>query len=82
MVQAILSGQLADVETYEDAIFGLHIPTHVPHVPESVLNPRDTWRDNDAYDDKAADLARCFKGNFEKYASLAGEGVLAGGPGA
>lgn len=80
IVHAILSGQLAEVETCEDPVFGLHIPSHVPHVPTDVLIPRNTWRDREAYDAKAADLAQRFKSNFEKYANLAGEQVLAGGP--
>jgi phosphoenolpyruvate carboxykinase (ATP) len=81
MVQAILSGELAEVETCEDPIFGLHVPTYVPHVPDDVLIPRNTWLDGEAYDARAANLARRFKENFEKYASLAGEHMLAGGQG-
>jgi phosphoenolpyruvate carboxykinase (ATP) len=80
IVHAILDGQLDGAETLRDPVFGLHGPTHVPHVPDGVLTPRDTWQDRSAYDAKAADLARRFMTNFEKYANLAGEHVLAGGP--
>jgi phosphoenolpyruvate carboxykinase (ATP) len=80
MVQAILSGELTEVETYEDPVFGLHIPVQVPHVPADVLIPRRTWQDGDAYDDRAAELARRFKANFEKYAHIAEETLLVGGP--
>jgi phosphoenolpyruvate carboxykinase (ATP) len=80
IVHAILSGQLAEAETCEDPVFGLHIPMQVPHVPPNVLVPRNTWQDSEAYDAKATDLAQRFNANFEKYASLAGEQVLAGGP--
>ncbi len=80
IVHAILNGQLDGTETFQDPVFGLHIPTHVPHVPSDVLTPRNTWRDRAGYDAKAADLAQRFMANFEKYANLAGEQVLAGGP--
>jgi phosphoenolpyruvate carboxykinase (ATP) len=80
IVHAILNGQIDDSETFQDPVFGLHIPTHVPHVPDRVLTPRDTWQDRSAYDAKAADLAHRFMANFEKYSKLAGEQVMAGGP--
>ncbi len=38
MVRAAIDGKLADVETTQDAVFGLHIPTAVEGVPSEVLN--------------------------------------------
>jgi phosphoenolpyruvate carboxykinase (ATP) len=52
----------------------------VPGVPSEILNPRNTWGDKEAYDEKALNLARQFKANFEKYADKAGEDVIAAGP--
>jgi len=80
MVTAALNGNLDQVETFEDPVFGLHIPVHVPGVPDEVLNPRNTWSDPAAYDAKAADLAQRFTANFEKYAERAGEELRAAGP--
>jgi phosphoenolpyruvate carboxykinase (ATP) len=80
IAQAILSGQLEATETVQDPVFGLHVPAQVPHVPSEVLTPRNTWQDAADYDEKAADLARRFLVNFEKYANHAREYVLAGGP--
>jgi phosphoenolpyruvate carboxykinase (ATP) len=54
MITAVLSGQLDDVKTHQDPIFGLNIPEAVPGVPEGVLNPRDTWTDKAAYDTAAS----------------------------
>ncbi|MBN1681712.1 MAG: phosphoenolpyruvate carboxykinase (ATP) [Anaerolineae bacterium] len=63
MVRAALQGDLDDVETTTDPIFGFAIPTHVPDVPSEVLIPRNTWKNPDAYDVKARDLV----GRFHDY---------------
>jgi phosphoenolpyruvate carboxykinase (ATP) len=70
MVQAALSGELRTVETKTDDIFGLHIPLHIPGVPDQVLQPRETWEDKAAYDIKAKELATNFKNNFSKFAAV------------
>ncbi len=80
IVTAVLQGDLKDVETVEDPIFGLQVPVAVPGVPSEVLNPRSTWSDQAAYDAKALDLATKFKENFRKYADQAAPEVLAAGP--
>ncbi|MEO1279072.1 MAG: phosphoenolpyruvate carboxykinase (ATP) [Planctomycetota bacterium] len=67
MVSAILSGELAKAHFVEHEIFGLHMPTDVPGVPQEVLHPRNTWSDGTAYDEKARDLARRFRDNDSKY---------------
>ena len=67
MVSAILSGELAKAHFVEHEIFGLHMPTDVPGVPQEVLHPRNTWSDSAAYDEKARDLARRFRDNDAKY---------------
>ncbi len=67
MVTAILDGSLANAEFVTDPVFGLHIPTAVPNVPAEVLNPRDTWQDKNAYDEKAKDLAARFRDNEKNY---------------
>jgi phosphoenolpyruvate carboxykinase (ATP) len=68
MLRAALAGNLDNVETEADPVFGLHIPKHVPDVPDEVLRPRDTWQDAEAYDAQAAKLARMFRDNFETFA--------------
>ena len=82
MIRAILNGSLAEVETQPDPIFGLNIPTSCPDVPTEVLIPRNTWKDKDAYDAKARDLARRFNENFKKYADGVSESVRAVAPSA
>jgi phosphoenolpyruvate carboxykinase (ATP) len=79
MVQAALSGALDDVETYTDPVFGLHVPMHIAGVPESVLHPRKTWRNPNAYDTKVRDLAARFAENFKKFEDVSDE-IIAAGP--
>jgi phosphoenolpyruvate carboxykinase (ATP) len=67
MVRAAIAGDLEDVETHADPVFGLNIPESVPGVPDGILDPRETWDDSDAYDEHARKLADLFKENFEKF---------------
>lgn len=68
MISAALEGKLDEVATTLDPIFGMAVPTEVPGVPSELLNPRNTWSDGAAYDEKAKYLAGLFVKNFEKYA--------------
>jgi phosphoenolpyruvate carboxykinase (ATP) len=80
IVNAVLNGELKDVETEADPIFGLCIPRAVPGVPSEILNPRSTWADQAAFDAKAKEVAHKFKDNFAKYADQASPEVVAAGP--
>jgi phosphoenolpyruvate carboxykinase (ATP) len=80
MIRAILNGSLAQVETRPDPVFGVHVPASCPEVPSEVLQPRGTWKDADAYDEKARDLARRFNENFRKYEAGVSEEVRAAAP--
>ncbi len=80
VVRAALGGKLDDVETVEEPVFGLAIPTSCPGVPSELLQPRQAWPDPDAYDEAARRLAQRFVENFEQYADAAPSGVRAAGP--
>jgi phosphoenolpyruvate carboxykinase (ATP) len=80
MVTAALNGELADVETWTDPVFGLAVPKRVEGVPEAVLHPRETWEHPSEYDAKAARLADMFAENFERYEDGVSEAVKAAGP--
>lgn len=67
MVHAALEGELNNIETTKDTIFGLSIPAHVPGVPDYLLIPKNTWENKDAYDKEAKALADKFHANFEKF---------------
>ncbi|MBN2493707.1 MAG: phosphoenolpyruvate carboxykinase (ATP) [Deltaproteobacteria bacterium] len=67
MVQAALDGDLADTECREDKVFHLHAPVRCPGVPDpAVLQPRNTWADRQAYDQRAKKLAQQFSDHFDK----------------
>jgi phosphoenolpyruvate carboxykinase (ATP) len=80
MVRAALAGELDDVPTVRDPIFGLDVPKSVPSVPSDVMIPRDTWADPAAYDAQARRLAQMFAKNFEQFAGEAAESVRKAGP--
>ncbi|GAB4522249.1 MAG: phosphoenolpyruvate carboxykinase [Anaerolineae bacterium] len=80
IVNAVLNGELDNVEFEEEPFFGLMIPITVPEVPSAILNPRNTWQDKSAYDAKATALAGMFRKNFEKYQSQASADIKTGGP--
>ncbi|HEY6028961.1 MAG TPA: phosphoenolpyruvate carboxykinase (ATP) [Gaiellaceae bacterium] len=79
VLHAALSGALDDVEFRTDPTFGFRVPTRAPHVESKLLDPRSTWRDPEAYDRKAAELAGMFRKNFEKFPE-ADEQVRNAGP--
>jgi phosphoenolpyruvate carboxykinase (ATP) len=78
LLHAALSGELGDVATRTDELFGFEVPVEVPGVDRSLLDPRSTWADPDAYDAKARELAEMFKANFTKF--KADQNIIDGGP--
>jgi phosphoenolpyruvate carboxykinase (ATP) len=81
LLKAALSGALAGVEYRTDDVFGLQVPKRVPGVDAKLLDPRSTWRDPEAYDGKARELADMFRANFDqKFAAEADEALIAAGP--
>jgi phosphoenolpyruvate carboxykinase (ATP) len=80
MLTAALNGQLDNVKYQKHDIFNLDIPTTCPGVPESVLDPRSTWPDKDAYDVQAKKLAGMFVENFKTFEKHVDPSVKAAGP--
>ena len=70
MIKAALNGELNKVNYSVHPLFGLAMPQKCPDVPNAILNPRDTWRNEEEYDKTAANLAGLFANNFEAYADL------------
>ena len=67
MVNAVVEGQLQNVDYEVEPAFGFSIPKSCPGVPPEILAPRNSWKDKAAYDKAAADLAARFAKNFEKF---------------
>ena len=83
MITAVLEGKLGDY-TYEDyhihSVFGVAQPRTCPGVPTSVLSPRATWNNDEAYYKTAFKLSNAFRMNFKKFEAYANEEIRRGGP--
>ncbi len=66
VVDAALTGQLANVECRDDHRFHLRVPVTCPGVDATVLDPKATWPDKDAYEAAANKLSSEFAAHFDK----------------
>jgi phosphoenolpyruvate carboxykinase (ATP) len=80
MITAILNGDLSNIEYKKHTVFGLNMPKTCPNVPANILDPRNTWENKDAYDEKANELANAFTENFMQFTSNANPEILEGAP--
>ncbi len=80
MITAALNGTLDNVGYRTHSIFGTEIPMTCPDVPSELLSPRETWKDDIAFYQKANELADAFNANFEKYKEFANEEIMSGAP--
>ena len=80
MIMAALNNDLENVEYIKHPIFGLMMPTSCPNVPPTTLNPKHTWSDKNAYDQKAFFLAKKFIDNFEDFKENANDEILSAAP--
>jgi phosphoenolpyruvate carboxykinase (ATP) len=80
IIDAIHAGILASAPTQPDPIFGIHVVTEVPGVPEKILVPERAWTDKQAFTATSRKLAGLFISNFEKYESGSAPGLKSAGP--
>ena len=80
LLAAVLSGELGDVDFRGDPVFGFQVPVTAPGVDESLLDPRSTWADPEAYDRKARELARLFADNFATRFADVDDAIRTAGP--
>jgi phosphoenolpyruvate carboxykinase (ATP) len=66
IVDCALRGVLGEVEYDEDPLFHIQVPRSCPHVPTEIINPRNTWEDKDAFDQRAQKLAADFSAHFDR----------------
>ena len=83
MITAVLNGELGNY-TYEDyhihSVFCVAQPRRCPGVPSSVLSPRTTWNNDEAYYKTAFKLSNAFRKNFKQFEEFANEEIRRGGP--
>ncbi|WCL54197.1 phosphoenolpyruvate carboxykinase [Gimibacter soli] len=82
LLHAALDGSLNSAPMRIDPFFGFEVPTDVPGVDTTILNPRDTWADKAAYDAKAKHLVGLFIENFETFVAHVDDQVKAAAPSA
>ncbi|MGF1715163.1 phosphoenolpyruvate carboxykinase (ATP) [Photobacterium chitinilyticum] len=81
IIDAILDGSIDKAETKHVPIFNMEVPTALPGVDPSILDPRDTYTDPLQWESKAKDLAERFINNFDKYTDNdEGASLVAAGP--
>ena len=78
IIAAIQSGNIAEAATQHLDGLNVDVPTTLEGVDSYLLNPRNTWQDQDAYDAEAAILIGKFKENFKRF-SVSDE-ILNAGP--
>jgi len=67
LLSAALDGSLVENQFRKDANFGFDVPMTCEGVDATLLDPRATWADKEAYDAQAEKLVGMFSDNFEKY---------------
>ncbi len=83
MINAVLNGDLGaySYDKYHiHSVFGVAQPRECPGVPTSVLSPRTTWDNDEAYYTTAFKLSNAFRENFKKFEAYASEEIQRGGP--
>lgn len=80
LLDAVFSGQCANATFTPDPIFNVLVPNECSGVPTEVLTSKNTWKDKDAYDRKAAELARRFQENFKLFTDGVDDAIVAAGP--
>ncbi len=80
LLNAALDGSLKNAEFRRDPFFGFAVPVSVPGVPDSILDPRSTWPDANAYDEKARALVEMFVANFAQFEEHVEQGVREAAP--
>ncbi len=81
IIDAILDGSIDSAESATIPLFNLNVPTGLPGVDASILDPRNSYADVSVWDAKAAKLAALFIDNFEQYTDTdGGKRLVAAGP--
>jgi len=66
IIRAVLNGELDRAAYVEDKTFHINIPSSCPDVPAEILQPKNTWKDPEAFEKRAQKLAGEFSAHFER----------------
>jgi len=80
LLNAALNGDLDDVVFVKDERFGFSIPTTCEGVPDSILQPKQTWEEKEKFENVANLLAQMFIENFTEFSEGCSQSVRSAGP--
>jgi phosphoenolpyruvate carboxykinase (ATP) len=81
IIDAIINGEIDTVETKIVPFLNLTIPTALTDVSKGILDPRETYKNEDEWERKAKDLSARYIQNFEQYTDTEeGKRLVAAGP--
>jgi len=66
IIRAVLNGELDRAAYTEDQTFHINIPATCPDVPAEMLQPKNTWKDGEAFEKRAQKLAGEFSAHFDR----------------
>lgn len=81
IIDQILDGSLENATLKTIPIFNLQVPTQLTGVDTNILDPRQTYVNEDEWTQKATELAQLFIANFKQYTdNEEGKNLIAAGP--
>lgn len=80
LLTAALDGSLAKAQFRNDPFFGFQVPTEVPGIDKTILDPVQTWADKNAYNEMAKRLNGMFRDNFARFEAYVDDAVKAALP--
>ncbi|HEX7501784.1 MAG TPA: phosphoenolpyruvate carboxykinase (ATP) [Acidobacteriota bacterium] len=66
IIRAVLNGELDKAGYIDDQTFHIQIPVACPDVPAGMLQPKNTWKDPEAFEKRAQKLAGEFSAQFDR----------------
>lgn len=67
IITAIINNEIKAVELEQLADLNLSVPTQIKGVNSNLLNPKNTWNDDNAYEEQAKVLIEAFQENFKQF---------------
>nr|AZL94676.1 phosphoenolpyruvate carboxykinase [Nephromyces sp. MMRI]AZL94678.1 phosphoenolpyruvate carboxykinase [Nephromyces sp. MMRI] len=80
IIDSIHDNSLIKREFRKMDVFQFKIPESIEGIPSEILDPKQSWADQDEYNNKILHLANLFSSNFEQFKDKATDAVLAAGP--
>jgi phosphoenolpyruvate carboxykinase (ATP) len=80
MIKAALDGKLGQSPFKLDPFFNVEIPASCQGVPDELLNPQSTWKDQATYTQQARLLISKFNDTMEQYRDQLPAGIIQTGP--